>query len=70
MVLSQQQRDWMQLLAALTRDQPTAATQGGTTGGKSGVASQDCSLGWAGLALVGVADGNWSEAKEAIDKSR
>ena len=57
MVLSQQQRDWVQLLAALTQDQPTAATQG-------------YSLGWAGLALVGVADGKWVEAKEAIDQSR
>ena len=71
-VISEQQRDWIQLLATLTQTQDTAvAAEGGPVRGSGSMAPspQDCSLGWAGQALIGVADGKWSEARDAADKS-
>ena len=64
-MLSEQQREWIQQLYDCTLAPDTAAD-----GNSSGTTARVQSLGWAGQALVGVADGKWNEAKDAIERSK
>lgn len=75
-VLTEEQRDWIQLYSTRTQaqaavdDASSSGTGGGSGRGSVAKLSQEYSLGWAGQALVGVADGKWSEARDAIHKSK
>ena len=58
--VTEKQREWIQLMGNCTQGhQPARTTASGS----------DRSLEWAGHALVGVADGKWTDARDAIGKS-
>ena len=62
--LSPQQRAWARLLSSLV----CLGDDDGVP--VAGADAQESSLGWAGQALVGVADGKWSDARDAVVKSK
>lgn len=67
MVLSELQKHWIHQFSVYAE---AGGNSGGGRGGGGGMTSRTCSLGLAGQALVGMADGKWMEASNSIKKCK